>query len=188
MYRACCTGAYTCARRCVVSAHGSGVPSLAQPGAHIAWSRAFATFLQLFLHGAERAECIHHVCCAACAAVTVSAFATSHEQFGANAVCTVRGTHTPTVTQRTLIIMPSNPRKHNDRAKDDRNGRHNAETAAAAVLLDIDKDPKLEVTNSIDAVADSSGAGAARHTTQRCQHLNAVRQSIWSNDMRSEQV
>ena len=84
--------------------------------------------------------------------------------------------------------MPSNPRKHNDRAKDDRKGRHNAETAAAAVLLDIDEDPKLEVTNSIDAVAHSSGAGAARHTTQRWQHLNAVRQSIWSNDMRSEQV
>ena len=62
------------------------------------------------------------------------------------------------------------------------------ETAAAAVLLDIDEDPKLEVTNSIDAVAHSSGAGAARHTTQRWQHLNAVRQSIWSNDMRSEQV
>ena len=143
--------------------------------------RAFATFF-CTVQNALRA---YQICCyAARAAITVSAFATSHKQFGANAVRTARKTQ----PQRTLIIMPSNPRKHNDRAKDDRKGRHNAETAAAAVLLDIDKDPKLEVTNSIDAVADSSGAGAARHTTQRWQHLNAVRQSIWSNDMRSEQV
>ena len=170
-----------------MSAHGSGVPSLAQPGAHIAWSRALLQLFCNFFCTVQNALSAYTMC-AAPQRCGHSAFATSHEQFGANAVRTVRGTHTPTVTQRTLIIMPSNPRKHNDRAKDDRKGRHNAETAAAAVLLDIDEDPKLEVTNSIDAVAHSSGAGAARHTTQRWQHLNAVRQSIWSNDMRSEQV
>ena len=73
--------------------------------------------------------------------------------------------------QRTLIIMPSNPRKHKERAQNDWKGRRNAEAAAAAVLLHVEKDSKLEVTNSIDEVTNWSGAGAAHHTaTQRWQH------------------
>ena len=85
--------------------------------------------------------------------------------------------------------MPSNPRKHKERARNDWEGRRSAEAAAAAVFLHVEKDSNLEVTNSIDEVAYSSGAGAAHHTaTQRWQHLNAVRQSIWSNDMRCEKL
>ena len=149
-------------------------------------AHCFLAHYATFFCTVQNALSAYQICCSAArAAITSPPRTSSLEQ---TQFVRREGHSTPTVTQRTLIIMPSNPRKHNDRAKDDRNGRHNAETAAAAVLLDIDEDPKLEVTNSIDAVAHSSGAGAARHTTQRWQHLNAVRQSIWSNDMRSEQV
>ena len=54
--------------------------------------------------------------------------------------------------------MPSNPRKHKERAQNDREGRRCAEAAAATVLLHTEESSELEVKNSIDEVAYASGA------------------------------
>ena len=47
--------------------------------------------------------------------------------------------------QRTLIIMPSNPRKHKERAQNDWKGRRCAEAAAESVLLQTEETSELEL-------------------------------------------
>ena len=84
--------------------------------------------------------------------------------------------------------MPSNPRKHKERAQENAKGRRCAEAAARSVLQ-IEETSSLEVNRSTNEVAHSYGARSAPRTAtsswkQFTPTLGTARwtvQNIWSN-------
>ena len=188
--RAACVSSVLCTRACVrvhgqrsERGHGSG---WRKPGARHAELRS----VQLF-SVRHKTRCVHIVLRRGTVPVPLRRrhhLCTSSLKI-ANAVRTARGTQLRLrLPNAYSSLMPSNPRKHKERAQENARGRRCAEAAARSVLQ-IEETSSLEVNRSTNEVAHSYGARSAPRTAtsswkQFTPTLGTARwtvQNIWSS-------